>query len=65
VWKQDGGALPSGVRRALDVVNNQPDAREAVVRAWLLLGEAAGGGRHAGSAGGDRQQVRPAPGRGP
>jgi hypothetical protein len=41
VPKQDGGALPSAVHRALDVVNDQPAAREAVVRAWLLLGEAA------------------------
>lgn len=32
--------LPAAVDRALEAVE-QPDAREAVVRAWLLLGEAA------------------------
>lgn len=33
--------LPTAVQRALTEVTDQPDAREAVVRAWLLLGEAA------------------------
>jgi hypothetical protein len=33
-------ALPAAVDRALDAVED-PDAREAVVRAWLLLGRAA------------------------
>ena len=39
----DGGeqALQSAVRRGLQEMADQPDAREAVVRAWLLLGEAA------------------------
>lgn len=39
-----GGELPAAVDRALHLVDDvgaQPDAREAVVRAWLLLGEAA------------------------
>jgi len=34
-------ALDDAVARALVEVSEQPDAREAVVRAWLLLGEAA------------------------
>jgi hypothetical protein len=41
---QEPGAadpLPTAVQRALTEVTDQPDAREAVVRAWLLLGEAA------------------------
>lgn len=33
--------LAPAVQRALTAVTDQPDAREAVVRAWLLLGEAA------------------------
>ena len=33
--------FPPAVERALTAVTDQPDAREAVVRAWLLLGEAA------------------------
>lgn len=34
-------ALQDAVQRALVEMADQPDAREAVVRAWLLLGEAA------------------------
>jgi len=34
-------ALHDAVQRALAEMADQPDAREAVVRAWLLLGEAA------------------------
>jgi len=34
-------ALQNAVRRGLLEMADQPDAREAVVRAWLLLGEAA------------------------
>jgi hypothetical protein len=36
----DPTALPAAVDRALDAVED-PDAREAVVAAWLLLGRAA------------------------
>jgi hypothetical protein len=44
--QEPGAANPSdplspAVQRALTEVIDQPDAREAVVRAWLLLGEAA------------------------
>ena len=35
------GPFPDAVQRALREIAEQPDAREAVVRAWLLLGEAA------------------------
>ena len=35
------GALPAAVHRALRAVADQPDAREAVVQAWLFLCEAA------------------------
>lgn len=35
-----GTALPDAVERALEVIED-PDAREAVIRAWLLLGAAA------------------------
>jgi uncharacterized protein DUF4129 len=38
--EQPGTALPGAVERALDAVED-PDAREAVVQAWLLLGRAA------------------------
>jgi uncharacterized protein DUF4129 len=38
--EQPGAALPGAVERALDAVED-PDAREAVVQAWLLLGRAA------------------------
>jgi hypothetical protein len=37
----DEEVLHDAVERALVEVSEQPDAREAVVRAWLLLGEAA------------------------
>lgn len=37
----DDGGLPAAVHQALRMVADQPDARDAVVRAWLLLGEAA------------------------
>jgi hypothetical protein len=39
----DGGdeVLHTAVERALLELDDRPDAREAVVRAWLLLGEAA------------------------
>jgi hypothetical protein len=38
--EQPGTALPGAVERALDAVED-PDAREAVVQAWVLLGRAA------------------------
>ena len=40
-WEADGQVLPDAVQVALREVADHPDAREAVVRAWLLLGEAA------------------------
>src|SRR4051812_28961445 len=40
-WEPDERVLPDAVQVALREVTDQPDAREAVVRAWLLLGEAA------------------------
>ena len=39
-WRPSRTALPGAVERALDAVED-PDAREAVVQAWLLLGRAA------------------------
>jgi len=40
-WEAEEHTLPDAVQVALREVADHPDAREAVVRAWLLLGEAA------------------------